>query len=87
MTDPFLNAHPSLSGPASSAFAITPGDTATLAAPTRGLYVGGGGDLRVKMMAGESVTFIGVAGGSVLPVRVLGVLATGTTATAILGLA
>jgi hypothetical protein len=50
------------------------------------LYVGGAGDLRVITSGGDDVTFYGVEAGSFLPVSVLKVWATGTTATNILAL-
>jgi hypothetical protein len=51
---------------------------------TRALYVGGGGDLRVVMADGATVTFAALAPGW-HPVRVRRVLATGTSATLITG--
>ena len=53
---------------------------------TRALYVGGGGDVAVRMRGGEAAVFTGVPGGTLLPVRVSRVLASGTTASGILGL-
>lgn len=86
MTDPFARSHPSLAGPASAGFAVTPNDAADLPQITRALHVGGGGNLAVLMMNGEALTFTGVQDGSLLPVRVSRVLAAGTTATSIVGL-
>lgn len=73
--------------PASRSIDITPNDGVTLPEPTRGLYVGGGGALRV-LMADDTTerTFLGVQAGSWLPFRVARVFATGTTATGIVGL-
>lgn len=53
---------------------------------TRALYVGGGGNLKVKMMRGTEVTFASVPTGAVLPICVRRVFATGTTATQIIAL-
>lgn len=86
MPDLFANVHPSLSGPATSAFSVTPSDTAEFSTPPRALYVGGDGDLAIKMLVGDVVTLTSVAGGSILPIRVVRVLSTGTTATGIVGL-
>lgn len=72
--------------PAGGGFAITPHDDNLLGAVTRALYVGGGGTLSVEMASGEAVSFSGVAGGFVLPVRVRKVKASGTSATGIVGL-
>lgn len=71
-------------GPAANAFAITAGSGA-LAHPTRGLFVGGAGNVTVTMEgSGASVQFVGVTAGSVLPLRVTHV--TAATATSIVGL-
>ncbi|UVC09033.1 hypothetical protein IHQ71_28670 [Rhizobium sp. TH2] len=86
MPDRFQNSSPSLSGPAAHGFAVTPNDTNVLSETTRALYVGSAGTLAIVMASGASVTFIGVASGTVLPVRTTKVMATGTSATDILGL-
>tara|TARA_R100000365_G_C2737740_1_gene66802 strand:+ start:451 stop:717 length:267 start_codon:yes stop_codon:yes gene_type:complete len=67
-------------------FAITSAD-ADLAYVTRGLYVGGAGNLVVRPAdGGGDVTFVGVPAGTTLPIRVTQVRAA-TTATGIVGLA
>ena len=58
----------------------------TIIEVTRGLYVGGLGDVAVRMADGTSVTFSNVANGTLLPIQVDKVLSTGTTATLILAL-
>jgi len=65
--------------------AVTPSDSTELR-PTRGIYVGAGGDVAVEMSLGTTVTFAGVLGGTLLPVQVVKVLATGTDATSIVAL-
>jgi len=50
------------------------------------LYVGTGGSVRVKTVGGDDVTFVGVNAGQFLPVQVLRVYATGTSASTILAL-
>jgi len=57
-------------------------------APTSGcvLYVGGAGDIKVKMAGGNTVTFKTVAAGSFFPINVIQVFRTGTTATDIVAL-
>ena len=50
------------------------------------LYVGGAGDLKVKTASGDEVTFVGILAGSFVPVQVIRVFATGTTATNIVAL-
>jgi len=77
-----FNAHTtSLESPASSAVAITPSDESALAQVSRAVYVGGTGDLSVTMKDGNNATFKNLIGGSVIAIRVLKVLSTGTTAT------
>ena len=75
-----------LEAPADKALAIAPSNGVDLEFATRAIYVGSGGDLRVEMQGGGLVTFVGVPGGTVLPVRVARVYATGTTATSLVGL-
>lgn len=75
-----------LTAPARSAAAVTPSNAATFDEATRGLYIGTGGDIAVRMLGGQTVTFAAVPAGSLLPVRVDRVLATGTTAGAIVAL-
>ena len=50
------------------------------------LYVGVAGDVKVKMAGGNDVVFKGATAGSFLPINVLQVFATGTTATDIVAL-
>lgn len=74
-----------------NAVAITPTD-ATAIGPFSGLYVGVAGDVTVVMRNGDGaggvtpVLFKAVPAGTILPIAVQGVNATGTTATNILGL-
>ena len=69
---------------ASMAFSVTPADP-DMGTPARALYVGVGGDVRVTTTGGNDVTFTAVPGGSLLPVSVKRVWATGTTATNVIG--
>ena len=81
---------------AGSAAAVTPSDTADIPSvsttPGAGknngcvLYVGGSGNVRVKTIGGDEVTFVGISSGQFIPVQVLQVFATGTTATNIVAL-
>ncbi len=66
--------------------AVTPDDATYLTQITRGLWVGGGGNVNVEMSNGDVVLFSGVGAGSLLPLRVRRVLATTTTATLIVAL-
>lgn len=69
---------------ASNADAVTPNDTTVVR--YRALYVGVTGNVSVLTEGGQTVTFQNAQAGSVLPIRVARVRATGTTATNILGL-
>ena len=63
-----------------SAGAITPSDTFSLPTPSV-VYVGTGGNVAITTPQGDQVTFANMPAGSVIPVQVLQVRATGTTAT------
>ena len=86
MADNFASHAVGMDGPAEHAETITPSDAALLNRATRGLYIGGAGNLRVEMVGGEIVMFTGVLAGAYYPLRVLRVMATGTTATNLIGL-
>jgi hypothetical protein len=64
--------------------AITPSDAAFLSPTT--VYVGVTGDVTVEPWVGDNtVTFVAVPAGTAVPVRAKRVLATGTTATDLVG--
>jgi hypothetical protein len=86
MPDRFKHSSPSLNGPAAHAFAVTPNDSTDLSETTRALYVGVSGNVAAVMASGASATFSAVQAGTTLPVRATRVLATGTTASSIVGL-
>lgn len=68
-------------------FEITQSDTVNLSkATTGGIYVGGAGSVVAVLWDGSTVTFTGVPAGAILPVVVIRVNATGTTATGLVGL-
>lgn len=67
------------------AAAVTLHDTNTIE-NTRALYIGGAGNLKVTMVEGGDVTFVGLAAGTVLPVQVTKCWSTGSTATSVLAL-
>jgi hypothetical protein len=69
-------------GPAGHAFTITPSEN-SLSRPIRGLYVGGEGDVTVRMLSGAMVTFVGLIPGVIHPVQCTHI--TAATATDILG--
>lgn len=71
---------------AHSAEAVTPSDS-TVLKPTRGLYIGTAGDVKVDMAErGTAVIFVGLQAGTLLPVQVTKVYSTDTDATDILAL-
>ena len=79
----------------SRASAVTPSDTVNIPSVSnengRGnkgcvLYVGAGGDLKVLTAGGDEVTFVGFPTGGFLPVQVVRVFATDTTAASVLAL-
>lgn len=78
-----------------SAVAVTPSDTLNIPSPSTEdgsgnngcvLYVGGTGDLKVTTVGGNDVIFVNIQGGSFLPIQVVKVFATGTTATSIVAI-
>jgi hypothetical protein len=72
--------------PAAYALAVTPNNDTNLTLAARSLYVGGDGNVAVITAGGSTVTFSGCVAGTILPVQVSRVLATGTTATNIIAL-
>lgn len=62
--------------------AVTPNDSVNLANPSV-IYVGVAGNVQVTTANGDIVTFTAVPGGSVIPVQVIRVWATSTTATSL----
>ena len=77
---------------AGRALTIVPSDTVNIPDVSGGtnngcvLYVGTAGNLRVLTIGGDDVTFIGINTGAFIPVQVLRVFATGTTAANIVAL-
>lgn len=69
---------------ARDAVAVTASD-ATIIPVTRGLYIGTGGTIKVRMASGNSVTFTNVSAG-IFPVQVDMVYSTSTTASGIFAL-
>ena len=76
-------------GVAVGGVAVTPSDTQDMAFTARALYVGTAGatgTVKVKAANGDVIVFVGLAAGSILPVAVLRVYATGTDASNIVAL-
>jgi hypothetical protein len=85
MADNFDTFRPGLSDPLTDGVAVTTSD-ATVLTTTRAVFVGGAGNLTVVTSAGTTLTLTGVTAGTLLPLRVTKVKATGTTATNIAAL-
>lgn len=75
-----------INDPSPLGVAVTPDDDADLAFRTRGLWVGGTGDVAVQWPDGSDSIFVAVPAGTLLAIRVDRVLATGTDATNIVAL-
>lgn len=86
MTTAFNGRAKTIAGPAEHAFAITPDDDNDLGQFARAIYVGGSGAIAITLPSGDDVVLSGVAAGTLLPIRVARLKATGTTATHIVGL-
>ncbi|AJE45422.1 spike base protein, RCAP_Rcc01079 family [Celeribacter indicus] len=86
-SDKFMHQAAGLTAPARNAFPVTASDTADLPHVTRGLYLGGGGSVTLLLAGDDSpVTFGNMAAGVVHPLRVKRVLASGLTASGLVGI-
>jgi hypothetical protein len=82
MADEFDKYQTGLDSPAPSAEEVTPSDSVNLDNTSRGLFVGVAGNVSVEMAeTGTAIVFTGVLAGSILPIRIIRVNSTGTTAT------
>lgn len=72
--------------PASGFAAITPHDSTDLTYVTRGIFVGGAGNVVAVDEQNNAVTFTGVTAGTILPIRVRRVNSTNTSASALVAL-
>lgn len=85
MADEFLA--DTAASPARNASAVTPHATNPLGNVSKGLYVGGAGDIACRLVDDTAdVTFASIPAGAILPLRVSHVRVTGTTATDIIAL-
>jgi hypothetical protein len=75
-----------LSSPKGGAFSVTPNDSVDLTIGAIALYIGTGGDVKLTTSFGQTVTFVNLGDGQILPVRTSRVYASGTDATDIVGL-
>lgn len=74
-----------LQNTAADGFDITPNDSVDLADEAGAIYVGGAGDIALITSRGTTLTFTALNAGTILPFKVSRVLATGTTATNLIG--
>ena len=86
MHDDFANSSVGLTSPAVAGEAIVPSDSSDLIHATRALYVGQSGDIVAQLVSGDVVTFVNMQSGVIFPLRLSRILATGTTATDLVGL-
>jgi len=87
ISDPFARTQDSPTSPAEACFAIIPDDVAELPVATKGIYIGGDGDVAIITLNNSApVTFRNLLAGTVLDVRARAIMATGTTATDMVGL-
>jgi hypothetical protein len=75
-----------LDSPAARAIAVSPNDGVDLTISARALYIGGPGNVSVVTVGGDTVTFVGLVAGQILPVRARRVRFTATTALNIVAL-
>lgn len=81
-----VNIPPSIEAPVLRTEQITPSDETIFVTPTRGIYIGYGGDLVIRNTDGVDLTFTFTTNGTVLPIVAKMVKATGTTAQNIIGM-
>ncbi len=86
MADLFSSSADQVSAPATRVVAVAPHDSNALVDIPKALFIGTGGTVILRGLAGVDVTFKNLASGSILPVRAQYVRATGTTAADILAL-
>lgn len=88
MTDSFEYYADQPSAPSANCFSVTPSDTEELPALTKALYIGEGGDVTLRSARGVAdVVFRNLPAGYILDVRTRVVRQTGTTASALVGMA
>jgi hypothetical protein len=83
--DPFTG-QGGLESSALSGEVITKSDTVDFTRVSRGVYVGGAGDVAAVMSDGTVLTFSAVPAGTLLPIRCKRINSTNTTATLMLAL-
>ncbi len=74
--------------PGQDGFTVTPSNDSNLEGPCRSLYIGstGGGSLKITTLAGNTITFVGLTAGTLLPVGATKVWSTGTDVASIVAI-
>lgn len=85
-TDRYSGILSGMAGPADDAFTVTPSDQSPFAVAARALYIGAPGNVTLITHSGASILFQSLTAGTILPVRCVQVMATGTTASGIVGI-
>lgn len=65
---------------------ITPSNDTDFKVEARAIFIGVGGDIRIRTQSGNTVTFKNLVSGYILPVQVVRVYQTGTTASELIAL-
>ena len=86
MADTFGTQSTALDSPAAGGEAVTPHASTNLAQVSRGIYVGGAGNVAAVMANGAVLVFSAVPAGTLLPIRCVRINAVNTTATLMLAL-
>ena len=86
MADKFQYRNAELNSPGDVFYAITPSDTVDIAFKPRAVIVGNSGNLAVTDSLGVTTIIPNVIAGIFHPIRPVRILATGTTATNIVGI-
>ena len=85
MSDAFAG-HRSIISPADEGFDVAPSDSGELPVQPRAIFVGTGGNLAVRWANGDTSIFKNLPNGSMLSIRPVAVLVTGTTAQDMIGI-
>ena len=86
MADTFGTQSTALDSPAVGGEAVTPHASTNLGQVSRGIYVGGAGNVAAVMANGAVLVFSAVPAGTLLPIRCVRINAVNTTATLMLAL-
>ncbi len=80
------NVHTELDSPATKHFAMTPHDSTNESNYTRGVYIGGSGNLTIVTDDDVAVAYSNAVAGTIIPIRAKRVNSTGLTASNLVGM-